>query len=89
MMIDAVIMTQLGKNTNSSTGGALKTKLPETGRQMAIYELLCWERRQLPINWCLTPWHCCFYATVIDRWWNGDATRVLGGKFASLDLLRA
>ena len=29
------------------------------------------------------------YATVIDQWWRGDSSRVLGGKFASLDLLRA
>jgi uncharacterized protein (DUF1501 family) len=28
------------------------------------------------------------YATVIDKWWRGDSTRVLGGKFAALDLLR-
>ena len=29
------------------------------------------------------------YATVIDKWWSGDSTRVLGGKFPLLDILRA
>ena len=29
------------------------------------------------------------YATVIDKWWGGDSTRVLGGKFPVLDILRA
>ncbi len=29
------------------------------------------------------------YATVIDKWWAGDSARVLGGKFATLDLLKA
>ena len=29
------------------------------------------------------------YATVIDRWWGGNSTAVLGGKFESLDLLKA
>jgi uncharacterized protein (DUF1501 family) len=28
------------------------------------------------------------YATVIDRWWQGDAANVLGGKFGQLDLLK-
>jgi uncharacterized protein (DUF1501 family) len=28
------------------------------------------------------------YSTVIDKWWEGDATKVLNGKFAPLDLLR-
>ena len=28
------------------------------------------------------------YATVIDKWWSGDSSKVLGGKFAPLDLLR-
>jgi len=29
------------------------------------------------------------YATVIDKWWAGDSGRVLGGKFATLDWLKA
>ena len=29
------------------------------------------------------------YATVIDRWWGGNSAAVLGGKFESLDLLKA
>ena len=29
------------------------------------------------------------YATVIDKWWAGDSTKVLGGKFAALDLVKA
>ena len=28
------------------------------------------------------------YATVIDKWWNGNSAKVLGGKFAPLDILR-
>jgi uncharacterized protein (DUF1501 family) len=29
------------------------------------------------------------YATVIDKWWQGDSAKVLGGKFAALDLIKA
>ena len=29
------------------------------------------------------------YATVIDKWWSGDSSKILGGKFANLDLLKA
>ena len=29
------------------------------------------------------------YATVIDRWWGGNSAAVLGGKFETLDLLKA
>ena len=29
------------------------------------------------------------YATVIDTWWSGDSTRVLGGRFPVMDILRA
>ncbi|HEX9389834.1 MAG TPA: DUF1501 domain-containing protein [Usitatibacteraceae bacterium] len=29
------------------------------------------------------------YATVIDRWWGGNSTAVLGGRFDALDLLKA
>ncbi|MBL8522208.1 MAG: DUF1501 domain-containing protein [Betaproteobacteria bacterium] len=29
------------------------------------------------------------YATVIDKWWQGDSAKVLGGKFAALDWLKA
>jgi uncharacterized protein (DUF1501 family) len=29
------------------------------------------------------------YATVIDKWWRGDSAKVLGGKFAALDLIKA
>lgn len=28
------------------------------------------------------------YATVIDKWWGGDSSKILGGKFANLDLLK-
>ncbi len=28
------------------------------------------------------------YATVIDKWWSGDSSKILGGKFEALDLLR-
>jgi uncharacterized protein (DUF1501 family) len=29
------------------------------------------------------------YATVIDKWWGGESARILGGKFAVLDLVKA
>ena len=29
------------------------------------------------------------YASVIDTWWSGDSTRVLGGRFPPLDILKA
>ena len=29
------------------------------------------------------------YATVIDKWWSGDSSKILGGKFENLDLLKA
>jgi len=29
------------------------------------------------------------YATVIDKWWRGDSSKILGGKFDTLDLLSA
>ena len=29
------------------------------------------------------------YATALQKWWGMDAARVLGGKFAALDLLKA
>ena len=29
------------------------------------------------------------YATVIDHWWQGQSAKVLGGKFAALELLKA
>ena len=29
------------------------------------------------------------YATVIDKWWSGDSTRVLGSRFPTLDILKA
>jgi uncharacterized protein (DUF1501 family) len=29
------------------------------------------------------------YATVLDRWWGADSTRVLGGRFRPIELLRA
>ena len=29
------------------------------------------------------------YASVIDNWWSGDSTRVLGGRFPVMDILRA
>ena len=28
------------------------------------------------------------YATVIDKWWSGDSSKILGGKFENLDLLK-
>jgi uncharacterized protein (DUF1501 family) len=29
------------------------------------------------------------YATILERWWGADAARALGGRFATLDLIRA
>ncbi|MBL8515308.1 MAG: DUF1501 domain-containing protein, partial [Betaproteobacteria bacterium] len=29
------------------------------------------------------------YATVLDKWWGLDASRVLGGRHAPLELLKA
>lgn len=29
------------------------------------------------------------YASVIEQWWGGDSGKILGGKFATLDLLKA
>lgn len=29
------------------------------------------------------------YATAIDKWWGGNANKVLGGKFSTLDVLKA
>lgn len=29
------------------------------------------------------------YATVIEKWWGGNASRVLNGRFAALDMVRA
>lgn len=29
------------------------------------------------------------YATVIDKWWGGDSAKVLGGKFAAMDWVKA
>ena len=29
------------------------------------------------------------YASVIEKWWGNEAARALGGKFATLDVVRA
>ena len=67
-------------NVHFVTGGKVKGGLYGEGPQLARLD----GNGNLPFAVDFRS----MYATVIDKWWRGDSAKVLGGKFAALDLIK-